>query len=516
MSNLFVSLRERERERLLVSYIFLIVLLFFSFVLTETAYGEGGEQFSVDTLFGFESHIFSNWETWQIYDDGSWNELYVYAKQGEKIAISNMPNPTVIYDNGNAVNLSGDTNSILVNSSNCHSEGCIFKIRPTTDLDSTWDITVSNPNSGQIYNGRMFTFGLVFYKYGSITSTLFILTDTGIIYKEELCVTPIWGFLVATKQGNKSMSGSNIGKPIYHSKLEGTTQPFIHAYPKAEYISVLPDYSMTDSCQKYFFNYPDADLLSYLGLSQPIENKITNLSYERGNTGGTITLEVTAIRGNYQIEFDFGDESKNILTGGAITSQKIVIPWDGKDKQGNSVPNSSFRINAIVTSGETHFINDDFEGMEIVLTQMNGTDAGSDIVYYDNSETTIDGYTIPAVGDWGNHSTDGVHSSQKRPFSNNTDHATFDLWVYQKDDSKSMYISELINIQVNKLWEDESDRDGVRPSTISVKLLQNDAEYDTAAITGSAGNTWTYTFRNLPKYDTNGELFEYAVEELTD
>ena len=72
---------------------------------------------------------------------------------------------------------------------------------------------------------------------------------------------------------------------------------------------------------------------------------------------------------------------------------------------------------------------------------------------------------------------------------------------------------QTVDIEINKIWEDDGDRDGVRPSTISVILLQNEIEFDTAAITGSSSNTWTYTFRNLPKYDTNGELFSYNVEE---
>lgn len=71
---------------------------------------------------------------------------------------------------------------------------------------------------------------------------------------------------------------------------------------------------------------------------------------------------------------------------------------------------------------------------------------------------------------------------------------------------------ELIDISVTKEWEDDSDRDGLRPDDIKLTLLANGvAVQEDVSVTGE-GNTWTYTFSELPKY-ANGEEIVYSVTE---
>ena len=135
----------------------------------------------------------------------------------------------------------------------------------------------------------------------------------------------------------------------------------------------------------------------------------------------------------------------------------------------------------------------------------------------DPDDHTIRYVSEPLDGSNGINSSSGVTKNLNRwGNAKNLDFWTYDDSVLPLNIDVKIISDEKINIQVNKLWEDDSDRDGVRPSTISVKLLQNEIEYDTAAITGSSSNTWTYTFRNLPKYNTDGELFYYSIEEVVE
>lgn len=67
-----------------------------------------------------------------------------------------------------------------------------------------------------------------------------------------------------------------------------------------------------------------------------------------------------------------------------------------------------------------------------------------------------------------------------------------------------------INFRVKKIWDDVDDQDRVRPTTLSVTLLQNEQEYDTVAL---EGDDWAYEWTNLPRVDENGEEYVYTAEE---
>ena len=70
-----------------------------------------------------------------------------------------------------------------------------------------------------------------------------------------------------------------------------------------------------------------------------------------------------------------------------------------------------------------------------------------------------------------------------------------------------------IDIEGDKIWDDEDNAHRTRPSSIVVELLANGVMIDTQIVTGS-GNRWTYSFTNLPEYDDNGERIEYTVREI--
>lgn len=67
------------------------------------------------------------------------------------------------------------------------------------------------------------------------------------------------------------------------------------------------------------------------------------------------------------------------------------------------------------------------------------------------------------------------------------------------------------SITVSKTWDDDSNRDGKRPSSITVHLKKGDTEVDSAELT--AEDDWTHMFENLSFYDANGERINYTVTE---
>ncbi len=73
--------------------------------------------------------------------------------------------------------------------------------------------------------------------------------------------------------------------------------------------------------------------------------------------------------------------------------------------------------------------------------------------------------------------------------------------------------AELIDIPVTKIWNDNNNKDGNRPKSITVNLYANGVLNDTHTITEADG--WKYTFKDKERTDENGELIEYTVKEET-
>ncbi len=71
-----------------------------------------------------------------------------------------------------------------------------------------------------------------------------------------------------------------------------------------------------------------------------------------------------------------------------------------------------------------------------------------------------------------------------------------------------------ITVSGTKIWVDDNDRDGIRPDSITVKLLANNEVYRQLTVT--AENNWSYVFDNLPKYINKNEVVYKVVEESVD
>ena len=70
---------------------------------------------------------------------------------------------------------------------------------------------------------------------------------------------------------------------------------------------------------------------------------------------------------------------------------------------------------------------------------------------------------------------------------------------------------DTVSIAVTKIWNDGNDRDGKRPSSLTVKLYMNDVLIDTVELTA---DQWSHTFEGLPRVDTTGNFITYKVVEV--
>ncbi len=88
-------------------------------------------------------------------------------------------------------------------------------------------------------------------------------------------------------------------------------------------------------------------------------------------------------------------------------------------------------------------------------------------------------------------------------------------------------LSESVDIPVKKIWEDNDNAAGKRPSEIVIILYANGVECDRVTLSedggifqkalellsGNTDNIWEYVFEDLPKIDEDGALIEYTIEE---
>ena len=82
-----------------------------------------------------------------------------------------------------------------------------------------------------------------------------------------------------------------------------------------------------------------------------------------------------------------------------------------------------------------------------------------------------------------------------------------------KYDIVNIHEPEKISVVGQKTWDDADDQDGLRPKSITVKLLANGQEVKDKTATVTADNDWKYTFKDVDKYQ-NGEEIVYTVEEV--
>ena len=83
-------------------------------------------------------------------------------------------------------------------------------------------------------------------------------------------------------------------------------------------------------------------------------------------------------------------------------------------------------------------------------------------------------------------------------------------------DIVNRYTPGKTTVMVEKEWQDGGNQDGIRPDSITVKLLADGSDTGKTAELNER-NEWKYEFRDLNEYAVGGKKIEYTIEEvLTD
>lgn len=276
----------------------------------------------------------------------------------------------------------------------------------------------------------------------------------------------------------------------------------------------------------------------------------------------------------YSIERD-GYNLTNRYTPGK-TSLTVEKAWDDNGNQDGKRPESvTVKLLADgIETGKTCALNET-NHWECVFGELDEKAAGQTIVYSVIEDPVPDGYKAEIEGDpvkgyvitnvhapektriagnkiWDDDDNrdgkrpgsitihlhaDGEHSGQsvKLPVTGDTAWSFEDLDKYKggreivytvTEDAVDDYHTEIdqesftitnrytpgkTSLSVEKQWQDEANKDGIRPTAVRVNLLADNVVKQTAEL--NAGNKWFFEFTDLEEYE-NGERIVYTVEEV--
>ncbi|MFB5431815.1 Cna B-type domain-containing protein [Enterococcus casseliflavus] len=156
--------------------------------------------------------------------------------------------------------------------------------------------------------------------------------------------------------------------------------------------------------------------------------------------------------------------------------------WDDYDNKFNTRP-TSITVQ-LLQNGEvfqTKTVTPNKEGeWHYEFTDLPTTDESGQTYDYAIQETPVEGYTIKVNG--------------------------YDLVNTYRN-------TETTDVAGTKTWNDYDNKFNTRPESITVYLMQNGKEIDKQIVKADKEGDWTYRFDNLPKYDAEGKVYTYTIQE---
>ena len=73
-----------------------------------------------------------------------------------------------------------------------------------------------------------------------------------------------------------------------------------------------------------------------------------------------------------------------------------------------------------------------------------------------------------------------------------------------------------ISVSGEKTWDDQDNKDGIRPKQITVNLLADGKKADSKTVTAGSDGRWTYTFSGLKEYNGDKKIAYTVSEEAVD
>ena len=204
------------------------------------------------------------------------------------------------------------------------------------------------------------------------------------------------------------------------------------------------------------------------------------------------------------MKFYTGTTSGNRKSGFVVTNKftvpnetiklRVTIEWDDNSNNKNKRPND---VKVVVKDNNGKIVKEG--NVTGNPTDNSWTKEFEDVPKYDGNGKEIP-YTVEVI-------------------PNNPNDLEFYVPSIKGDKDKGFIVTErftvpgqTIDLNVVKKWNDNSNARNKRPESIKLVVKNGNGIVNEKVITGT-GNDWTYTFNKLPKYNNDGEVINYTVDE---
>ena len=244
----------------------------------------------------------------------------------------------------------------------------------------------------------------------------------------------------------------------------------------------------------------------------------TNKKYTLNESNGwTVTEDgLPKYRDGELLTYDVTEETTVNNYESSKTEIETISDLDSENTFEVKITNT-YKPNPISISGQKHWEDDDNNDVvrpsSIIVNLYDGI-----------SEKAIQTKEVTADNDWKYEFTKLPETDNNGNKINYYVDEIIDGEVYTKElseenfDITNYHLSETVTFTVIKHWDDEDNFEGLRPRSITVKLLADGEVVKTAEL--NEGNEWTYTFDNdgngYKKYKRVGNekvAIDYTIEE---
>lgn len=204
------------------------------------------------------------------------------------------------------------------------------------------------------------------------------------------------------------------------------------------------------------------------------------------------------------MKFYTGTTSGNRKSGFVVTNKftvpnetikpRVTIEWDDNSNNKNKRPND---VKVVVKDNKGRIVKEG--NVTGNPTDNSWTKEFEDVPKYDGNGKEIP-YTVDVI-------------------PNNPNDLEFYVPSIKGDKDKGFVVTErftvpgqTIDLNVVKKWNDNSNARNKRPESIKLVVKNGNDIVNEKVITGT-GSEWTYTFKKLPKYNNDGEVINYTVDE---
>lgn len=185
------------------------------------------------------------------------------------------------------------------------------------------------------------------------------------------------------------------------------------------------------------------------------------------------------------------------------TAVKVSKAWNDGDNQDGLRGDVTFKLWKLVDGRSTDMNLDKTlkagQSTEVGWENLPVKDGGKDVHYYVTEVSTLDGYTSTCE----RQKTDGTWEACMSDYSDSTQYRF-----------TNTHTPETTQVKVNKVWNDNSNSDKIRPGNVTVQLVAGGNPVNGQTVTLNADNKWSASFTDLSKY-ANGRQIAYTVKEIS-